>query len=413
MLQLVGVTVSLLLGIAANPETAKPGVFQLHDGERVVFLGNTLIERAAQYGYIETQLTRMQPGANITFRNLGWSGDTVWGESRAGFETPVEGFERLKESVKVAQPTLIFVGYGGNEAFAGGAGLPKFVIGLQRLLDALSETKARIVLLSPIRHEDLGRPLPDPAPHNRHLRVYANAMRQIAQKRGFGWIELEPALSLRVVAQPSMPLTENGMHLNAYGYWRAAEVIAQSTRENQSNWRVTFAADGNTAETSGTRIREISRADDVIKWVALDEALPPLSNPHASSHSPAPVAPQRVLKVTGLDPGNYQLSIDGQPCCTATAEQWNEGVAITTGPEYDATEQLRQAILHKNRLFFYRWRPQNTTYLFGFRKHEQGNNAAEVALFDPLVAESEEQIARLRRPVEHTYELTKQREESR
>ena len=64
-----------------------------------------------------------------------------------------------------------------------------------------------------------------------------------------------------------------------------------------------------------------------------------------------------------------------------------------------------RAINEKNRLYFYRWRPQNETYLFGFRKHEQGNNAREIPLFDPLVAAKEAEIARLRVPVPHTYEV--------
>lgn len=58
-------------------------------------------------------------------------------------------------------------------------------------------------------------------------------------------------------------------------------------------------------------------------------------------------------------------------------------------------EGLRELVLEKNRLFFYRWRPQNEIYLFGSRKHEQGNNASEVQLFEPLVAEKEAAIQAL------------------
>lgn len=57
---------------------------------------------------------------------------------------------------------------------------------------------------------------------------------------------------------------------------------------------------------------------------------------------------------------------------------------------------LSKAILEKNRLFFYRWRPQNETYLFGFRKNEQGNNGVEIPQFDPLIAEKEKEIAALK-----------------
>ena len=69
-------------------------------------------------------------------------------------------------------------------------------------------------------------------------------------------------------------------------------------------------------------------------------------------------------------------------------------------PDLEQAERLRQAIIAKNQLYFYRWRPQNETYLFGFRKHEQGNNAREIPLFDPLVAAKEEEIARLEVPVD-------------
>ena len=56
---------------------------------------------------------------------------------------------------------------------------------------------------------------------------------------------------------------------------------------------------------------------------------------------------------------------------------------------------LRSAHRQKNALFFHRWRPQNETYLRGFRKHEQGQNAKEIVQFDPLIAEKEKEIATL------------------
>ena len=36
------------------------------------------------------------------------------------------------------------------------------------------------------------------------------------------------------------------------------------------------------------------------------------------------------------------------------------------------SQNLRKGIIEKNRLFFHRWRPANETYLYLFRKHEQG-----------------------------------------
>jgi hypothetical protein len=60
------------------------------------------------------------------------------------------------------------------------------------------------------------------------------------------------------------------------------------------------------------------------------------------------------------------------------------------------TEALRKEIIKKDALFFDRWRPENETYLFGFRKHEQGKNGAEIEQFDPLVEAQDKKITELK-----------------
>jgi glucose/arabinose dehydrogenase len=62
-------------------------------------------------------------------------------------------------------------------------------------------------------------------------------------------------------------------------------------------------------------------------------------------------------------------------------------------PQFDT---LRAAIRKKNELFFHRWRPENWTYLLGFRKQEQGQNAVEIPKFDPLIEAWDARIAKLR-----------------
>src|SRR5271166_372563 len=137
----------LAVGFLGLPASVGAARVELADGDRVVLVGNTLIEREQRYGYWETALTARFPKKNILFRNLGWSGDTVFGEARAGFNTVADGFRRLKEQVLAAKPTVILVGYGLNESFKGQAGLEEFVRGLNQLVDTLAVTKARIVLL--------------------------------------------------------------------------------------------------------------------------------------------------------------------------------------------------------------------------------------------------------------------------
>lgn len=59
------------------------------------------------------------------------------------------------------------------------------------------------------------------------------------------------------------------------------------------------------------------------------------------------------------------------------------------------SEPLAELILRKEELFFHRHRPQNETYLRLFRKHEQGNNLAELSRFDPLIEALESRIWQL------------------
>src|SRR5581483_12333858 len=106
---------------------APPTPFELRDGDRVVLLGSALIEYEQFHGYLETELLVRSPGRKLTFRNLGWSGDTVRGNARtSGYQNP-EGLARLLREVKELKPTVLFLGYGMNESFAGPAGLADFV----------------------------------------------------------------------------------------------------------------------------------------------------------------------------------------------------------------------------------------------------------------------------------------------
>src|SRR4051812_42897177 len=91
--------------LRAADAPAAPASFELKDGDRVLFVGGTFIEREGQLGYIETALIERFRDRNITFRNLGQSGDTVFADARnlnagwANFGPADQGFNRLKKLV--------------------------------------------------------------------------------------------------------------------------------------------------------------------------------------------------------------------------------------------------------------------------------------------------------------------------
>lgn len=387
------------LALLAAPAFAEP--LELKDGDRVVLVGATLIEREQRYGFWEAALTSRWPDRNITFRNLGWSGDNVWGDARAGFGTRADGFKALKDHVLALNPTVIVLAYGGNESFDGEAGLPKFVDGLNVLLDTLAPAKARVVLLAPLRQEDLGRPLPDPTAENKNLRLYVETLRDTAKKRGLTFADMNDFLS---DGPKAAPLTDDGMHLTGAGYWRAAFALERGLGLPERAWRIDVGAASKNPKVEGAKVENLNTSQKAtLSFQVTDAAIPPAPPPADSPARSAPMS--RVLRVTEINAGPFALCIDGKPVLTATGADWEKGVTINRGPEFDQAERLRQAIVAKNRLYFYRWRPANETYLFGFRKAEQGKNAVEIPEFDPLVLDKEKEIAKLRTPTTHSYEL--------
>ncbi len=406
-LPLLGAALAAWLPSPASATEPEKVTFSLKDGDHVVMVGNTLVEREQRSGYWELALTTRFPASDVQFRNLGWSGDTVWGQARASFGTPADGFKQLKEHVAALKPTVIIVGYGNNEAFDGEAGLPHFLDGLNTLLDTLAENKARIVLLSPIPQEEMGRPLPDPTAQNANIRLYRDAMKKVADKRGYPFVDFCERLPDRTKAKSPTPLTDNGIHFTPFGYWRFALAMLSELGANPGRWALDIDPSKKMVTCVGAAAVCSFEEGAPLRVKVTDEALPlaPIERQPAAKEVPGS---RRIVRVHGLPQGKFSLTIDGKEILTATAKQWDDGVAIEDGPEFDQAEKLREAIIEKNRLYFHRWRPQNETYLFGFRKHEQGQNAVEIPKFDPFVAKQEEEVAKLRVPAAHTYEIKAQ-----
>src|SRR5438445_12994011 len=91
----LSITVLVAFSGALLAAAAADQPFSLPDNPHVAFIGNTFVERDQQHGYLETRLITLFPQKQIVFRNLGWSGDTIRGEARAGFGQPIDGFNHL------------------------------------------------------------------------------------------------------------------------------------------------------------------------------------------------------------------------------------------------------------------------------------------------------------------------------
>ncbi|HLX63680.1 MAG TPA: SGNH/GDSL hydrolase family protein [Planctomycetota bacterium] len=312
---------ALLLAFAARTADAP---FEFKPNDRVVFIGDALIERDIQYNYLETMLTVRLHGKGVTFRNAGWSGDTVWGESRSVFGTQKDGYTALVRIIGETKPTVAFLNYGMNESFAGPDGLARFEEQYNTLLDDLNKASpgVRVVLISPIAFQMDEAPEAARNPKvNENLKAYTAAIERVAAKHAAIFVNMFSETGGDRKMEKQFSLTSDGMHLTADGY---------------ETYAVHLLVD---------------------------------------------------LKImTGLEHLNMFAPAEGK---------YDK---ITTDPQelrVHPQEQVRALIREKNLQFFNKWRPQNETYLFLFRKHEQGKNAKEIPEFDPIIAAKEAEIAKM------------------
>src|SRR6188768_3142369 len=164
------------------PVHAQAPALELHSGDHVVLVGNTLAERMQLFNHFEARLMTRFPDLDLVVRNLGWSADTITLQPR-----PLN-FGDATKHLTTQQADVILMFFGLNESYDGEAGLPKF----ERDLDAYLQTQQqaryngksapRLALVSPIAHEKLGRlaPYVDADARNRELARYAEAMRRVA-----------------------------------------------------------------------------------------------------------------------------------------------------------------------------------------------------------------------------------------
>lgn len=420
-------TVSAPVEFAAPviPAKARTAPFQFEDGDRVVFVGATFFERARLSEHLEATLTGTLGDKHVTFRNLGWSADTVFADSRGIFEKPDVGYLRMVEHIRAEEPTVAFICYGQNEALTRGLTPEQYSEQLGRLLDELAASGIACVLVSP--HELLPTlpPVPSPSRFNSMIKVFSEATVSVAQSRGLLFVDVfsdfarrlreidyeisscykfPPALerpdekpkSMAVVVHQSF--AENGMHLTDRGYACASIIVRERLLSIPAMLPVVMVDPvTKSVESDSAEIRNVKWTPDKATFITFEVQEKYLS--------PLPL----VISIAGdtaksvnVYGGSIQLAeetepLSQRPFLEAKGHDASQGrsFAAPTNPQYEAIRQLLQK---KNELYFHRWRPQNITYLFGFRKHEQGNNAADIAKFDPFILDLEKQIYESKQP---------------
>jgi hypothetical protein len=214
--------------LRSRPLAKKPfaGRFTLERDDLITFVGGEDANAAQTAGYLETLLATASADKHLVFRNMAWEGDTVFEQWRIlNFGPWSRQFERVGASV-------IFVQFGQMESLNGKAGLEEFTAAYAKLLDEFQQRTQRIVLVSPTPFVATPPPLHDLTAHNEDLKLYADAVKKLAEKRGLLYVDL-----LTTVRQPphSPALKRDGVHLTPFGQWIAAQETAHQLGFNATD----------------------------------------------------------------------------------------------------------------------------------------------------------------------------------
>lgn len=200
---------------------------QLSPGDRIAFVGNTLLDRSQHFAYFESFLVQAHPEHDLVVRNFSWSADEVDLQPRP------DNFATVGQHLTREKIDVIIAAFGFNESFAGIDAIETFQDRLRTWIESTSSRAfngtegPKIVLLSPIANENLpGVPAADR--NNARLKQYTEAMRAVAEEANVAFVDLF-ALTHPLFSQASeKPWTINGIHLTAEGYAKVDSLLFQA-----------------------------------------------------------------------------------------------------------------------------------------------------------------------------------------
>ncbi len=430
-------TAALLVAALVFLSNAFAGEFFIRDGDRVVFLGDSITEQRLYTTYLEAYTLARHPDWNLTFRNVGWGGDTAWLRQRshpdegalfaAGPEqqqTMVEAAVKqgLERDVLPLRPTAVTIKFGMNDhsyqPFREDI-FRAYVRSQSELADVLQSAGARVAFLTPQPIEEK-RPDPDKDERNMSLRKFSDGLKEVAARHDAVFVDqFAPYMSLMLQERASNPAAFIGggdaVHPGPPGHtlmaWAilkglGAPALVSSVEIDSSARKI--------ASTDHCRADHLEVTDGNMTFDRLDEALPmPIDARAEPALKLAPVLDelsQYQLRVTGLPAGNYQVKMDGESLGQTSSDKLAEGWNLSNhpGPVTRQTRKLLDLVYKKNDVYFRRWRQVQLFALPDWAENPstEAGRKAELETLDARIADLEAQINVARKPVSHHFEVT-------
>ena len=409
--------------------------FQIRDGDRVVFLGDSITEQRLYTTYIEAYALTRHPNWKLKFRNVGWGGDTAWLRQRAhpdeGQLFRAEGDDlsaRVQDSVGRGlgrdvlplKPTFVTVKFGMND-HSYQQFRPDIYRAYERsqkeIATVLGKNGARVALLTPQPIEDR-RADPDKDERNQSLRKFSDGLREVAATTGAVYVDqFDPFMKLMLSARAKDPKAFIGggdaVHPGPAGQLIMAWAVLKGLGATPLVSRVQIDATSSKAQADGCAVSGLLIKEGRVTFDRMDLSLPmPVDSRAEPSLALAPVLDdlsRYELKIIGLAAGEFEISIDGEAALRTDASALAKGLNLATaqGPITRQAREVLAAVFEKNNRYFNRWRD---VQLYTFPKWANGaetdkRREMELARLDQEINQLEAKIDSLRQPKSHRFDI--------
>jgi len=424
-----------LLALCSLATSALAADFLIHDGDRVVFLGDSITEQRLYTTYIEAYALTRHPQWKLWFRNVGWGGDTSWLRQRSHpdeaklfaadeatqeqmVETAVtHGLER---DVLPLKPTFVTVKFGMNDhsyvAFREDI-FKAYVRSQTEIAKVLESHNARVAFLTPQPIEDK-RPDPDQDVRNQSLRRFSDGLKEVTTKENATFVDqFDPYMAMLLRERPNNPNGFVGggdaVHPGPIGHTVMAWAILKGLGATPLVSRFDIDAPAHKSNSEACRVENLQVSGGKVSFESQDEALPMPIDPRAEAALKlAPILQdldRYELRITGLPAGNYELSIDGEAVGKTTGEELAQGwnLANQPSPITKQAQRVLDLVFRKNNLYFNRWRNVQL-YVFpdwARSPETEARRTAELSKLDLQIAQAEAEIESARKPVPHRFEV--------
>ena len=333
------------LVFAASCATAPAQEFALKDGDTVVFYGDSITAQRLYTRFAEDFVLTRYPDLHIRFVNSGVPGDQVSG----GYAGTMA--QRVERDVRPFHPAMITVMLGMNDGWWGTES-PQidaaFQKGYSEVLDALRKAapEATITLIRPTPYDEITHGTEFPG-YSRVIDDLANDVSKIAaERRASGDTKLLladfhqsliDALERAKTQAPQLAplMVPDRIHPAEIGHWIMAAQLLTAWHVDPIVSSLTLnAGSAQALDMQRTTVTQLNKTGGGLQWTQTDHALPlpfdfnDAMIPLLLGISDTAKVDRLILRVQSLEPGRYQLLIDGKVIFTFSNSELASGVNL-------------------------------------------------------------------------------------